>query len=154
MSQLFTKRIGSLVSSISRNSLWRTKQIGLLASSSSILHHNTFRRSVVTQIKEISEFETYLNTSVKLLVIDYKAEWCGPCKRMAPLFDELSEQYDNECDFLSVDCDELPELAAQRGVASLPTFELIRNGYALEQVIGANPTKLEQCIVNNLEQSA
>ena len=119
---------------------------------SSVVHHiNLSHRSVVTKIKETSEFENYVNTSVKLLVIDYKAEWCGPCKRMAPLFEELSNQYEETCDFLSVDCDDLPELAAQRGVASLPTFELIKNGSALEQVIGANPSRLEEAIVKNLD---
>jgi len=136
MCKYFAKRIGSISAS----------------SSSSILHTNIFRRTVVTKIKETSEFENFINESVKLLVIDYKAEWCGPCKRMAPLFEELSNQYDDQCDFLSVDCDDLPELAAQRGVASLPTFELIKNGKAIEQVIGANPSKLEQSIVRNLNE--
>merc|ERR1719229_1630649 len=108
---------------------------------SPVMLNNISRRNAVTKIKETSEFENFVNTSVKLLVIDYKAEWCGPCKRMAPLFEELSNQYEEQCDFLTVDCDDLPELAAQRGVASLPTFELIKNGSALEQVIGANPSK-------------
>merc|ERR1719445_1080073 len=127
-----------------------TKRIGAL--SSSLCHINGSKRYVVTKIKETSEFEDYVNTSVKLLVIDYKAEWCGPCKRMSPLFEELSNNYADQCEFLSVDCDDLPELAGQRGVASLPTFEFIQNGKALEQVIGANPAKLEQTIARILEQ--
>eukprot|EP01084_Bolivina_argentea_P205118 350452_1 len=132
MSKLFSRRIG-------------------LISSSLISYNNIFRRTIVTKIEKTSDFENIVNSSVKLLVIDYKAEWCGPCKRMAPLFEELSNQYADQCEFLSVDCDDLPELAAQRGVASLPTFELIQNGIGLEQVIGANPSKLEQSIVRNLE---
>ena len=134
LSKIFTNRIG----------------LSLSKSSSSVLHKLQNKR-IVTKIKETSEFENIVNSSAKLLVIDYKAEWCGPCKRMAPLFEELSNQYDESCEFLTVDCDELPELAAQRGVASLPTFELIKNSKALEQVIGANPSKLEQAITRNLE---
>ena len=113
----------------------------------------TSRYFAVTKINAVSEFENLVNTSPKLLVIDYKAEWCGPCKRMAPLFEELSNQYSDKCEFLSVDCDDLPELAQKRGVASLPTFELIKSGKPLEQIIGANPSKLEQSIVRNLEET-
>lgn len=130
-----------------------TNRIGIRTALSPSILYRIQNGSIVTKIKDASEFENYVNTSVKLLVIDYKAEWCGPCKRMAPLFEELSNQYDEQCEFLTVDCDELPELAAQRGVASLPTFELIKNGKALEQVIGANPSKLEQTISRNLEET-
>ena len=114
--------------------------------------NGSLRRTVVTKVESISDFENTVNTSAKLLVIDYKAEWCGPCKRMSPLFEEMSNTFDDSCEFLSVDCDDLPELAGQRGVASLPTFEFIQNGKALEQVIGANPAKLEQTIARILEE--
>ena len=86
----------------------------------------------------------------KLIVVDYKADWCGPCRKMTPLFEELSEQY-KTAEFVSVDCDELPDLAAQRGVSSLPTFEFIKNGKSLLQVIGANPSRLEQAVMSNVE---
>eukprot|EP00484_Ammonia_sp_Unknown_P006314 CAMPEP_0197055780 /NCGR_PEP_ID=MMETSP1384-20130603/72969_1 /TAXON_ID=29189 /ORGANISM="Ammonia sp." /LENGTH=142 /DNA_ID=CAMNT_0042489471 /DNA_START=39 /DNA_END=467 /DNA_ORIENTATION=+ len=140
LSKLFTRRTQSGL----------TRCGGILSRNANNVFVQT--RTAVTKIQETSDFENYVNTSVKLLVIDYKAEWCGPCKRMAPIFEELSNQYDDKCDFLSVDCDDLPELAAQRGVASLPTFELIKNGKALEQVIGANPSKLEQAIVRYLDE--
>ena len=106
------------------------------------------RYFAVQKIKSVSEFETLVNSSAKLIVIDYKADWCNPCRRISPIFEDLSNTNDDVI-FASVDCDEVSELAAQRGVTSLPTFEFIKNGKAIEQVVGSNPTALEQAINNN-----
>ncbi|XKL64153.1 hypothetical protein PGB90_004239 [Kerria lacca] len=82
------------------------------------------------------------NQGVKLVVVDYTASWCGPCKRIAPIFEELSRKY-NRAIFLKVDVDRCKEAAASQGVSAMPTFILYRNKTKLDRIQGADPQALE-----------
>eukprot|EP01089_Gocevia_fonbrunei_P001672 TRINITY_DN11559_c0_g1_i1.p1 TRINITY_DN11559_c0_g1~~TRINITY_DN11559_c0_g1_i1.p1 ORF type:complete len:112 (+),score=24.66 TRINITY_DN11559_c0_g1_i1:38-373(+) len=81
----------------------------------------------------------------KLVVVDYFAEWCGPCKFIAPVFTDLSKEYTNAV-FIKVDVDQCNSLAGKNGVVSMPTFHLLKNGTKIESVVGANPSKLTSLI--------
>ena len=74
-----------------------------------------------------------------LVLVDFWAEWCGPCKSLAPLIDDLAEKLDGALRVVKIDTDTEQELAGQYGVRSLPTLMLFRDGEVVEQLIGAQP---------------
>jgi thioredoxin len=80
-----------------------------------------------------------IETSQKLVLVDFWAEWCAPCRMLTPTVEKLAEVYGNQVDFAKVNVDELPELANQYGVRSIPTLVLLRDGKVVEQLIGARP---------------
>jgi len=80
-----------------------------------------------------------IETSQKLVLVDFWAEWCAPCRMLTPTVEKLAEVYGNQVDFAKVNVDELPELANQYGVRSIPTLVLLRDGNVVEQLIGARP---------------
>ena len=81
----------------------------------------------------------------KIVVIDFSASWCGPCKMIAPLYEQLSEQVDNVI-FVKVDVDENPETAMKFSVSAMPTFVFIKKGDVVEKLMGANFPKLESIV--------
>lgn len=87
---------------------------------------------MVKQITNESEIP-----QVGLVVVDFFATWCGPCKRIAPAFVELAAEY-TDVTFLKVDVDEATELAEQYGVNAMPTFLFIENGQVTMKIEGAD----------------
>ena len=75
-------------------------------------------------------------------VVDFWAVWCGPCKMIAPLVDELSKEYAGRAVFTKVDVDSCPKVAAQYSIRSIPTVLFFKGGRVVEQVIGAVPKKV------------
>ena len=80
--------------------------------------------------------EIALNASLPVF-IDFWAIWCGPCKAVAPIVDELSREYDGKFVFGKVNVDEEPTLAANYNIMSIPTFIILRGGVEVERIIGA-----------------
>jgi thioredoxin len=104
---------------------------------------------MVKVIKDITEIP-----QDKKIIIDFFADWCGPCKRIAPVFIELAEKFP-EIVFLKVNVDEAEELAQGFEITSLPTFVFLHNGNIVHKMEGANLneviTTLDQ--LNNLKDS-
>jgi thioredoxin 1 len=73
------------------------------------------------------------------VLVDFWAEWCGPCKQLAPRIEELAEEYDGSVKFVKVDVDENQELAGQFGIRSIPTLLLFDEGEKVEQIVGSVP---------------
>ena len=88
-------------------------------------------------LKEVkgNNFDDIKASAVAL--VDFNATWCGPCKMMAPILNDLSEAYAGKVDFYGVDTDENSELAQQFGIMSIPTLIIFKDGNAVAKRVGA-----------------
>ena len=75
------------------------------------------------------------------VMVDFWAQWCGPCLATAPVLEELAKEYTGEIDFAKVDVDANGPLAAKYGIASIPTMILFKGGQPVQQVVGYKPKK-------------
>ena len=85
--------------------------------------------------------EEFVNEAEKsaVAIVDFSATWCGPCRMMAPVLEELSEEMSGKADFYNLDVDEAPEVAAKFGISSIPCLVLLKNGQAVSQSVGFRP---------------
>ena len=98
-------------------------------------------------IKSKADFDQQLeDAGNKLVVVDFFATWCGPCKMISPKLVELASQYPNTAIFLKVDVDECEDVAMEYNISSMPTFIFIKNKQKLEEFAGANAEKLAATI--------
>ncbi|KAE8672417.1 Thioredoxin H2 [Hibiscus syriacus] len=81
--------------------------------------------------------------SPKLMVIDFSASWCGPCKFMEPALNDMADRF-TDVAFVKLDVDELPDVAQEFGVQGMPTFVLLKNGKEVDRVVGAQKNELEK----------
>ncbi|GAX20331.1 thioredoxin 1 [Fistulifera solaris] len=87
-------------------------------------------------------------SKTKLVVIDFSAEWCGPCKYIGPIFEKLSDEIDTVV-FAKVDVDEADDVAGLCGISAMPTFQFFRNGQKVDEVMGANVDALNKKIAQH-----
>ena len=105
------------------------------------------------KVQEISDasFENDVVKSETPVFVDFWAPWCGPCRAVAPIVEELASQYQGKLKVAKMNVDDSPEVAQKFMVTSIPTFILFKNGQAADRTMGAMPKgQFQQFIERNL----
>jgi thioredoxin 1 len=96
-------------------------------------------------------FDTDVVNNTKPVLVDFWAEWCGPCKMIAPLLDEAADEYADKLDIVKLNVDENPITGAKFGVRSIPTLILFKDGALQAQKLGAmSKSQLAEFIDTNI----
>ena len=93
----------------------------------------------MAKIINTSEFKTNVEENQGVVVVDFFATWCGPCKMLAPVFEQAGEEMQNDATFLKVDIDESLELAQQFQISTVPTVMVFKNGKPVDSLVGFIP---------------
>ena len=83
-----------------------------------------------------NDFDADVINNEKSVLVDFWAEWCGPCKAIAPILDELAEEFDGTLDVVKLNVDENPSVAQKFGIRSIPTIIIFKNGAVQAQKLG------------------
>ncbi|CAH1717615.1 unnamed protein product [Chironomus riparius] len=103
---------------------------------------------MVYLVKDENDFNSQLEAAGdKLVVVDFFATWCGPCKMIAPKLEEFASKYSERIVVIKVDVDECEELAVKFNISSMPTFVFIKNSQKVDSFSGANSDKVEKTIL-------
>ncbi len=86
-----------------------------------------------------ANFEEVVANSDKPVLVDFWAEWCGPCKMLSPIVEELAGEYDGKAVIASVDVDSNPQVSAKFGIRSIPTLLFFKNGEIVDKQVGYVP---------------
>ena len=86
-----------------------------------------------------SNFKEKVLDSDKLSVIDFWAEWCGPCRAIGPVIEELSTEYDGKVNIGKVNVDHNPQISMDYGITSIPAILFVKGGKVVDKLVGAQP---------------
>ena len=86
-----------------------------------------------------TDFDEKVLKSDRPVLVDFWADWCMPCKMIAPIVEELSQEYDGKLDFAKLDVDSNDKTAMAYGVRSIPTLLIFKEGQPIDQIVGAVP---------------
>jgi thioredoxin 1 len=108
-----------------------------ICSSKKQTHHNknTFMALELTD----TNFQDKVISSDKLTIVDFWAEWCGPCRAIGPVIEELSKEYDGKINVGKVNVDHNPQLSINYGITSIPAILFIKGGKVVDKLVGAQP---------------
>nr|YP_009399897.1 thioredoxin [Tolypiocladia glomerulata]ARW69716.1 thioredoxin [Tolypiocladia glomerulata] len=96
-----------------------------------------------------SNFESEVIKCNKIVLVDFGAPWCGPCRMIAPVINEIAHEYKNVIKVVKINTDLSPSVASEYGIRSIPTLMLFKNGVRIDTVIGAVP---RSTLVNTLNK--
>lgn len=93
----------------------------------------------MAKVISTSQFRGDVETSKGIVVVDFFATWCGPCKMLAPIFESLGSEMQNEARFVKVDIDQSLEIAQKFNISTVPTMMIFKDGKPVESIVGFMP---------------
>lgn len=110
------------------------------------------KKSGVISFHSAAQWRAHFNASInttKLMVIDFTATWCGPCRMMEPVINEFDAKY-TDVEFIKIDVDELEGVTREFGVQAMPTFILLKKGKQVDKVTGTKKDELQKKIEKHI----
>ena len=92
-----------------------------------------------TKVVTDTDFEAEVLKSDKPVVVDFWAEWCGPCRQVGPILEEIATEHAEKLSIVKLNIDENPKVPATYGIMQIPTLNVFRDGEVVKQIIGAKP---------------
>lgn len=99
---------------------------------------------------DVHNFEASVINNPRPVLVDFYADWCGPCKAQAPILEAFSGDYEGKVDFVKVDVDKNTELSKQYGVRSIPTLVIFKDGNAVNTHVGLSDRKALSALLNQV----
>jgi thioredoxin 1 len=99
---------------------------------------------MVAEITSLQQFNEEIKYS-GLTVVDFYATWCGPCRMISPLIEQLANSNPN-VHFFKVDVDAVPDVSSENGISAMPTILFFKNGEKVETIVGANVNKINSAV--------
>jgi thioredoxin len=94
---------------------------------------------VATKVVTDADFEVEVLKSDKPVLVDFWAEWCGPCRQVGPILEEIAAEYAEKLSIVKINIDENPSVPAKYGIMQIPTMNIFQGGEVVKQIIGAKP---------------
>ena len=92
-----------------------------------------------TKVVTEETFEAEVLKSDKPVIVDYWAEWCGPCRMVAPVLEEIATEYADKIAVVKLNIDDNPQVSQRYGIMAIPTMNVFKGGEVVKQIVGAKP---------------
>jgi thioredoxin 1 len=96
-----------------------------------------------------ASFEAEVLQNSKPVLVDYWAEWCGPCRQVAPVLEEIAMEYGSKIDIVKLDVDNNPQVVHNYGIMNIPTLAVFKDGFVVKEIVGAKP---KSALLRELEE--